>query len=142
MDVSRYNKDMFAAAQLVSCPLPPATGASSAKMFSLQQESMEAPESYPTDFPATVEQEPSKVPVIHPQPVLPKPPKQTIAASPPQKKGVDTNNIKVGSALRHKVFGLGTVKELNGGRMIVTFDGADKLFQFPGAVQQGFLSVE
>ena len=111
------------------------------KMFSLQQESMETPEPSPAEIPAVVVQEPSKVSAIHSQPILPKPPKQTITIPPPQKKEIDTSNIRVGSVLRHKVFWLGTVKELKGGRIIVTFDGVEKLFQFPGAVQQGFLSI-
>ena len=117
------------------------SGEDYSKMFSLQQESMEAPEPSPADISAVVAQELPKAPAIHPQPVLPKPPKQTITTPPPQKKEIDTSNIKVGSVLRHKAFGLGTVKELKSGRIIVTFDGIDKLFQFPGAVQQGFLSI-
>lgn len=59
---------------------------------------------------------------------------QTISVPSPQKKEIDINNVKVGSTLRHKAVGLGTVKALNGGRMIVIFDGIDKLFQFPGAI--------
>lgn len=117
------------------------SGEDYSKMFSLQQESMETPEPSPADISAVAAQELPKAPAIHPQPVLPKPPKQTITTPPPQKKESDTSNIKVGSVLRHKAFGLGTVKELKGGRIIVTFDGVEKLFQFPGAVQQGFLSI-
>lgn len=117
------------------------SGEDYSKMFSLQQESMAAPEPSPADIPAVVVQELPKAPAIHPQPVLPKPLKQTTTTPTPQKKEIDTSNIKVGSVLRHKAFGLGTVKELKGGRIIVTFDGIDKLFQFPGAVQQGFLSI-
>ncbi len=67
---------------------------------------------------------------------------QLAAAPTPQKKQIDTSSIKVGSILRHKAFGLGKVKELDGGRMIVTFDGNDKRFQFPGAILQGFLSAD
>ena len=117
------------------------SGEDYSKMFSLQQESMEAPEPSPADISAVAAQELPKAPAIRPQPVLPKPLKQTITTPPPKKKEIDTSNIKVGSVLRHKAFGQGTVKELNGGRIIVTFDGIDKLFQFPGAVQQGFLSI-
>lgn len=102
---------------------------------------METPEPSQADIPAVVAQELPKAPAIHPRSVLPKPPKQTITTPPPQKKEIDTSNIKVGFVLRHKAFGLGTVKELKGGRIIVTFDGVEKLFQFPGAVQQGFLSI-
>ena len=117
------------------------SGEDYSKMFSLQQESMEAPEPSPADISAVAAQELPKAPAIRPQPVLPKPLKQTITTPPPKKKEIDTSNIKVGSVLQHKAFGQGTVKELNGGRIIVTFDGIDKLFQFPGAVQQGFLSI-
>ncbi len=117
------------------------SGEDYSKMFSLQQESMETPEPSQADISAIAVQELPKAPAIHPQPVLSKPPKQTITILPPQKKESDTSNIKVGSVLRHKAFGLGTVKELKGGRIIVIFDGIDKLFQFPGAVQQGFLSI-
>ena len=117
------------------------SGEDYSKMFSLQQESMEVPEASLMDIPAAVVRKPSKAPAIHSQPVLPKPPKQTITMPPPKKQEMDISSIKVGSVLRHKAFGLGTVKELNGGRIIVTFDGLDKLFQFPGAVQQGFLSI-
>ena len=105
-------------------------------MFSLQQASMEAPEPTAVNLPDAV-----TAPVIHPKPVPPKPAAQPAAAPAPQKKKIDTSSIQVGSVLRHKAFGLGTVRELDGGRMIVTFDGNDKRFQFPGAVQQGFLSI-
>ena len=105
-------------------------------MFSLQQESMETLEPSVVDLPGAV-----AAPVIHPEPVPPKPAAQLAAAPALQKKQIDTSSIQVGSVLRHKAFGLGTVKELDGGRMIVTFDGNDKRFQFPGAVQQGFLSI-
>ena len=117
------------------------SGEDYSKMFSLQQESMEAPEPSPADISAVAAQELPKAPAIRPQPVLPKPLKQTITTPPPKKKEIDTSNIKVGSVLQHKAFGQGTVKELKGGRIIVTFDGVEKLFQFPGAVQQGFLSI-
>lgn len=98
-------------------------------MFSLQQASMETLEPLPVDFPdmSSVE-EPQKASV-------------TRTAPTPQKKQIDASSIKIGSVLRHKAFGLGTVKELDGGRIIVTFDGNDKRFQFPGAIQQGFLSI-
>ena len=106
-------------------------------MFSLQQASMEAPEPVPLDMPKAS----APVPVVQPKPIIPKPTTRPTTAPAPQAKQIDTSSIKVGSVLRHKAFGLGTVKEINGGRAIVTFDGIDKLFPFPGAVQQGFLSI-
>ena len=106
-------------------------------MFSLQQASMEAPEQAPLDPPDTS----AAIPTVRPKPVLPKSTAQSTAALTPREKQIDTSSIKIGSALRHKAFGLGTVKTINGGRIIVTFDGVDKVFQFPGAVQQGFLSI-
>ena len=47
----------------------------------------------------------------------------------------------VGSQLRHKAFGMGTVKEIQGGLIVVVFGGTEKKFQFPGALLQGFLSL-
>ena len=68
------------------------------------------------------------------------------AVSPAPKvepKKVDTSGIKVGSQLKHKAFGLGTVTgmEKDRGMIFVTFGDTEKKFQFPGAVQQGFLSI-
>ena len=118
------------------------SGEDYSKMFSLQQKSMETPELSPADISAVVAQELPKAPVIRPQPVLPKPPKQTIATPPPQKKEIDTSNIKVGSVLRHKAFGLGKVTVMEGKYILVTFQDAEKRFLFPGAILQGFLSIE
>jgi hypothetical protein len=42
----------------------------------------------------------------------------------------------------HKAFGKGQVKGIDGAIIVVTFDGADKRFQFPGAFEQGFLKLE
>ena len=106
-------------------------------MFSLQQASMEAPEAASIDLPDTS----TTAAVIRQKSTLPKPTAKLTIAPTPQKKQIDTSVIKVGSVLRHKAFGMGTVKALNEGRIIVTFDGIDKRFQFPGAVQQGFLSI-
>ena len=47
----------------------------------------------------------------------------------------------VGSQLRHKAFGMGTVKEIQGGLIVVVFGETEKKFQFPGALLQGFLSL-
>ena len=56
-------------------------------------------------------------------------------------KQVDLSRVVVGSQLRHKAFGMGTVKEIQGGLIIVVFGGTEKKFQFPGALLQGFLSL-
>ena len=42
----------------------------------------------------------------------------------------------------HKAFGHGQVKGIDGGIIVVTFNGIDKMFQFPGAFEQGFLKLE
>jgi len=110
-------------------------------MFSLQQASMEAPEPSPVDFPDMSVKELRKASEIQPKPILQKSIVQ-VTAPMPQKKQIDTSSIKAGSVLRHKAFGLGTVKEINGGIMIVTFSDSDKRFQFPGAILQGFLSAD
>ncbi len=105
-------------------------------MFSSQQASMEAPA--PIDLPKA----PAPLPVVQPKPIIPKPTARLVTAPMPQAKQIDTSNIKVGSVLRHKAFGLGTVKAIKGGYMVVTFNGIDKQFQFPGAILQGFLSSD
>ena len=97
---------------------------------------MEAPAPAPIDLPKAS----APVPVIQSKPIIPKPTVQPAIAPKPQAKQIDTSDIKVGSVLRHKAFGLGAVKEIHGGIIIVTFDGIDKRFQFPGAILQGFLS--
>ena len=68
-------------------------------------------------------------------PPVPKP------AAPASQKQVDLSRVVVGCQLRHKAFGMGTVKEIQGGLMIVRFGETEKKFQFPGALLQGFLSL-
>ena len=68
-------------------------------------------------------------------PPVPKP------AEPASHAQVDLSRVVVGGQLRHKAFGMGTVKEIRGGLMIVLFGGTEKKFQFPGALLQGFLSL-
>lgn len=62
-------------------------------------------------------------------------------AEPAPHKQVDLSRVMVGSQLRHKAFGMGTVKEIQGGLIVVVFGGTEKKFQFPGALLQGFLSL-
>ena len=44
--------------------------------------------------------------------------------------------------MKHKAFGLGKVKGIDDGMIIVVFNGIVKKFQFPGAFEQGFLAIE
>ena len=45
------------------------------------------------------------------------------------------------SKISHKAFGVGEVKGIDGTVIVVTFNGVDKMFQFPGAFENGFLSL-
>lgn len=66
-------------------------------------------------------------------------------AAPIQKKQVikvDTSGVSAGTIVKHKAFGMGEVKGIDGSRIVVSFQGKDKTFQFPGAFEQGFLSLD
>ena len=66
-------------------------------------------------------------------------------AAPVQKKQVikvDTSGVRAGTIVKHKAFGMGEVKGIDGSRIVVSFQGKDKTFQFPGAFEQGFLSLD
>lgn len=52
---------------------------------------------------------------------------------------VDTSFVQVGVKLVHKTFGEGTVRSVKDGRLIVVFRGGEKMFQFPQAIENGFL---
>ncbi len=54
---------------------------------------------------------------------------------------VDTSKVKAGSVVKHKAFGNGVVIGVDGAMIIVSFAGTKKKFQFPGAFEQGFLSI-
>lgn len=107
-------------------------------MFSLQQESMEAPETAMMDKP---ENQKLATRQINSKPILQKPLARPAVSTEPAQKQIDTSGVKTSTTLRHKAFGLGIVKEISNGIVIVTFDGSDKKFQFPGAILQGFLSI-
>lgn len=51
---------------------------------------------------------------------------------------IDTSKIHTGTIVTHKAFGTGQVKGIDGGLIVVVFNGMDKKFQFPGAFEQGF----
>lgn len=55
---------------------------------------------------------------------------------------VDTSGVKAGTLVKHKAFGTGEVVGIDGGRLVVSFKGEKKTFQFPGAFVQGFLSLD
>ena len=128
-------------------------------MFALQQASIEAPMPSADDLPekpfpdvaeAVKDMDPSpkekqvaEKTAVYGQPLekprytppVPKP------AAPAPHAQVDLSCVVVGGQLRHKAFGMGTVKEIRGGLIIVLFGGTEKKFQFPGALLQGFLSL-
>lgn len=128
-------------------------------MFALQQASMEAPIPSADDLPKKPfldfaeavrdmdqpkkEKQVAEKPAVYGKPLekprytppVPKP------AAPASQKQVDLSRVVVGCQLRHKAFGMGTVKEIQGGLMIVRFGETEKKFQFPGALLQGFLSL-
>ena len=55
---------------------------------------------------------------------------------------IDKSKVKRGTIVKHKAFGYGQVKGIDGPFIIVTFKGVDKSFQFPGAFEQGFLEID
>ena len=61
---------------------------------------------------------------------------------------VDVSDVHAGTIVRHKAFGLGKVTGIEGSRIVVCFQGKDKnnqqsrKFPFPGAFEQGFLSLD
>lgn len=70
------------------------------------------------------------------------PPVSSPASAPKKPKTkVDTSKVAAGTIVQHKAFGTGQVKGIDGSIIVVTFDGADKKFQFPGAFEHGFLRL-
>jgi len=70
------------------------------------------------------------------------PPTSTIMPKKKPKIKVDTSGVKAGTIVKHKAFGVGQVKGIDGSMIVVTFKGVNKTFQFPGAFEQGFLSLD
>lgn len=54
----------------------------------------------------------------------------------------DCSGINVGMHLYHKIFGDGIVKEIKNDRIIVSFNGGVKMFEFPSAVENGNLIIK
>lgn len=125
-------------------------------MFVLQQASMEAPEPAADDLPEkpfldfadavkSLDEKKSvrDIKMVAEKPAPYKVPERPTYVSPvpkPEKK-IDLSLVKVDGQLKHKAFGIGTVKEISNGMIIVVFGTAEKKFQFPGALLQGFLSL-
>lgn len=59
-----------------------------------------------------------------------------------KKLEVDYSSVKVGSKLIHKVFGEGVVVEIKGDLMTVSFGKAEKKFRYPGAIVNGFFTLQ
>ncbi len=71
------------------------------------------------------------------------PPEPKVA--PPPKKptvSIDLSKVHAGTLVRHKGFGVGQVKGIDGGIIVVVFNGMDKKFQYPNAFESGFLKLE
>ena len=79
---------------------------------------------------------------VPPTPEAPTPKKSV------KKAEFNASDVHAGTLVRHKAFGLGEVKGIEGSRIVVSFQGKDKKYQnsrtfpFPGAFEQGFLSLE
>jgi len=78
----------------------------------------------PTYRPAYVPPTPTPIPVVQKPKIV-----------------VDTSKVRAGTIVKHKAFGLGEVKGIDGTIIAVAFNGNVKKFQFPGAFEQGFLSL-
>lgn len=53
----------------------------------------------------------------------------------------DVGSLQVGDSVRHKAFGTGKVKKVSDGTVVVRLGGKDRMFQYPGASEQGFLEL-
>ena len=70
------------------------------------------------------------------------PPTPIEKPQPKPKVKMDLSGVHAGTLVKHKAYGLGQVKGIDGGIIVVTFDGVDKKFQFPGGFENGFLSLD
>ena len=60
---------------------------------------------------------------------------------PIQKPTIDYSGVKVGSKILHKAFGEGVVKDIENGFMTVSFGKAEKRFQYPESIVNGFFEL-
>ena len=95
--------------------------------------------SIPKREPIVQQSRPTPAPTYRPSYIPPRP-----VAIPTKRKTVakvDTSGVAAGSFVSHKAFGTGQVVGIDGGLIVVDFKGVKKKFQFPGAFEQGFLSI-
>ena len=55
---------------------------------------------------------------------------------------IDLSKFRVGTIVTHKKYGEGKVTGIKSGKVMVSFDVANKTFLFPGAIEKGFLTVK
>ncbi len=70
------------------------------------------------------------------------PPFASPVSAAPKKEdqaAADISGVIPGACVRHKAFGFGRVIRIEKGTILVSFDGVEKKFQFPGEFRQGFL---
>ncbi len=124
-------------------------------MFAMQQASMIAPSIAAEDIPIKpyfgsninddmeededTELSKPATPFIERTMYRPPTPTQPVMPVPKQ---IDLSPVKPGAKLSHKAFGIGKVKLLDKNTIIVVFGDLEKKFQYPGALLQGFLSIE
>ena len=109
--------------------------------------------SYEEEDDDDIEEAPKKAPIIELKPplmavaerVVPRQDtqiKKSIVAipSPQQREKLDLSSVKVGGSVKHKSFGEGVVVNLTSEKITVAFGNAEKMFIFPNAFEQGFLS--
>ena len=81
----------------------------------------------------------SKTPTVQ---IVQSKPTPSVEPFKPQKKTMDLFGLKVGVVVKHKTFGNGTVRKLEGELIVVSFGTAEKKFQFPQAFEGGFLQIK
>lgn len=66
------------------------------------------------------------------------------ATQPKQPDPIEVPEVEVGTVVKHKFFGEGTVSKFDreGGSLLVVFSGGEKKFQFPDAFTDGFLKLK
>lgn len=96
----------------------------------------------PQPIPARTPIVPRPAPITTYKPAYVPPSPAAVPASAKPKAVVDTSKVHAGVIVKHKAFRLGQVKGIDGGFIVVVFNGIDKKFQFPGAFEQGFLAIE
>lgn len=81
-----------------------------------------------------------------PEPVAPEIAEPDVAEPEPAPAGTrptaeQLGELGPGSVVRHKAFGEGTVRSVGTDKIVVFIGGKERMFQFPAAFEQGFLSL-